>query len=159
MKKRNVRRLTEAAMIAALYVVLVMVFNYFSFGFVQFRIAEVLTILPYFTISAIPGLFVGCIIANILGGAIWADVLFGSLATLLGAMGSYMLRRYKWLVPVCPVLANTLIVPFVLKYGYGAPEGILYMMVTIGISETIVCFVLGLMLLKVLQRYKKYIFK
>ena len=59
MKKRNVRRLTEAAMIAALYVVLVMVFNYFSFGFVQFRIAEVLTILPYFTVSAIPGLSVG----------------------------------------------------------------------------------------------------
>lgn len=79
MKKKgmSVKFITQAAVIAAIYVVLVVIFNYISFGPVQFRIAEALTILPYFTPAAIPGLFVGCIIANILGGAIVWDVVFG----------------------------------------------------------------------------------
>lgn len=99
MKKKgmSVKFITQAAVIAAIYVVLVVIFNYISFGPVQFRIAEALTILPYFTPAAIPGLFVGCIIANILGGAIVWDVVFGSIATLIGAIGTYLLRKHKWL--------------------------------------------------------------
>ena len=95
MKKKgmSVKFITQAAVIAAIYVVLVVIFNYISFGPVQFRIAEALTILPYFTPAAIPGLFVGCIIANILGGAIVWDVVFGSIATLIGAIGTYLLRK------------------------------------------------------------------
>ena len=106
MKKKgmSVKFITQAAVIAAIYVVLVVIFNYISFGPVQFRIAEALTILPYFTPAAIPGLFVGCIIANILGGAIVWDVVFGSIATLIGAIGTYLLRKHKWLAPVPPLL-------------------------------------------------------
>lgn len=116
----SVKFITQAAVIAAIYVVLVVIFNYISFGPVQFRIAEALTILPYFTPAAIPGLFVGCIIANILGGAIVWDVVFGSIATLIGAIGTYLLRKHKWLAPVPPIVANTIIVPFVLKFAYGS---------------------------------------
>jgi uncharacterized membrane protein len=110
MKKKgmSVKFITQAAVIAAIYVVLVVIFNYISFGPVQFRIAEALTILPYFTPAAIPGLFVGCIIANILGGAIVWDVVFGSIATLIGAIGTYLLRKHKWLAPVPPIVANTI---------------------------------------------------
>lgn len=108
MKKKgmSVKFITQAAVIAAIYVVLVVIFNYISFGPVQFRIAEALTILPYFTPAAIPGLFVGCIIANILGGAIVWDVVFGSIATLIGAIGTYLLRKHKWLAPVPPIVAT-----------------------------------------------------
>ena len=89
--------ITQAAVIAALYVVLVIMFNYCSFGPIQFRIAEALTILPYFTPAAIPGLFVGCLLSNILGGAAIWDIIFGSIATLIGAIGTYALRKNKWL--------------------------------------------------------------
>lgn len=117
MKKgnRSVKYITQGAVIAALYVVLVQVFNYWSFGPIQFRIAEALTILPYFTPAAIPGLFLGCIIANLLGGAIIWDIVFGSIATLIGAVGTYLLRKYKWAAPIPPILANTIIVPLYLN--------------------------------------------
>ena len=85
MKNQKVTFMTQAAMIAAIYVVLTYVFAPFSFGEVQVRIAEALTILPLFTPAAIPGLFVGCLIGNILGGAVLPDILCGSLATLIGA--------------------------------------------------------------------------
>lgn len=135
--------ITQAAVIAALYVVLVIMFNYCSFGPIQFRIAEALTILPYFTPAAIPGLFVGCLLSNILGGAAIWDIIFGSIATLIGAIGTYALRKNKWLAPLPPIIANTLIVPFVLRYAYGS-EGVFAMFfVTIGASEFIVCGVIG----------------
>ena len=105
----------------------------------QFRIAEALTILPYFTPAAIPGLFVGCIIANILGGAIVWDVVFGSIATLIGAIGTYLLRKHKWLAPVPPIVANTIIVPFVLKFAYGSEGMFAMFFVTVGAGEIIVC--------------------
>ena len=128
MRNKKVLHLVQGAAIAAIYVVLVVVFKYWSFGPIQFRIAEALTILPFFTPAAIPGLFVGCLLANLLGGAIPADIIFGSIATLIGALGSYALRKHKWLIPLPPILANTLIVPFVLKYGYGVKDAIPYMM-------------------------------
>ena len=95
MKNKNVTFLTQAAMIAAIYVVLTYVFAPFSFGEVQVRISEALTILPVFTPAAIPGLFVGCLVGNILGGAILPDIIFGSIATLIGAIGTYMLRQQR----------------------------------------------------------------
>jgi uncharacterized membrane protein len=155
--------MSQAAMIAAIYVVLVYVFNYWSFGIIQFRIAEILTILPCFTPAAIPGLFIGCFLANLLGGAIPADILFGSIATLIGALGTYAVGNIKlpyakWLAPLPPIVANTLIVPFVLKYGYGEASAIPYMMFTIGVSELIVCGVLGLILYFILNKYKTVLF-
>ena len=160
MKKGNssVKYITQGAVIAALYVVLVQVFNYWSFGPIQFRIAEALTILPYFTPAAIPGLFLGCIIANLLGGAIIWDIVFGSIATLIGAVGTYLLRKYKWAAPIPPILANTIIVPFVLKYAYGS-EGIFAMFfVTVGAGEIIVCGILGMLLLLALNKYRHVLF-
>lgn len=153
--------MVQAAMIAAIYVVLVVVFRSCSFGPIQFRFAEVLTVLPYFTSAAIPGLFAGCLLANFLAGEmILADIIFGSVATLLGAIGTYLISKIKikWLAPIPPIAANALIVPFVLKYGYGLPDAIWYMMITVGVSEVIVCAVLGLPLLLILQKYKDIIF-
>ena len=151
--------ITQAAVIAALYTVLVIIFNYCSFGPIQFRIAEALTILPYFTPAAIPGLFVGCLLSNILGGAAIWDIIFGSIATLIGAIGTYALRKNKWLAQLPPIIANTLIVPFVLRYAYGS-EGIFAMFfVTIGASEFIVCGVIGMLLLFALNPVRNVIFK
>ena len=158
MKNKKALFITQGAVIAAIYVVLVVVFNYWSFGPIQFRIAEVLTILPYFTPAAIPGLFIGCIIANVMGGAVIWDIVFGSIATLIGAIGTYMLRKNKWLAPLPPVIANTLIVPFVLKYAYGAEELVPLLMVSIGASELVVCGVLGMLLLFALNKYRHIIF-
>ena len=158
MKNKKALFITQGAVIAAIYVVLVVVFIYWSFGPIQFRIAEVLTILPYFTPAAIPGLFIGCIIANVMGGAVIWDIVFGSIATLIGAIGTYMLRKNKWLAPLPPVIANTLIVPFVLKYAYGAEELVPLLMVSIGASELVVCGVLGMLLLFALNKYRHIIF-
>ena len=117
--------LAQGAAVAALYVVLTLIFAPISFGSVQFRIAEILTILPLFTPAAVPGLFVGCLLGNILGGAIIWDIVFGSLATLIGAALGYLLRFNRWLVPVPTVIANALIIPWVLRYGYGIQVPIL----------------------------------
>lgn len=159
MKDKKVMYLVQAAAIAAIYVVLVEVFNYWSFGPIQFRIAEALTILPFFTPAAIPGLFVGCMLANILGGAIPADVIFGSLATLAAAYATYQVRKYKYLAPAPPIIANMLVVPLVLKFGYGAEDAIPYMIVTVGIGELIVCGIIGMILLTALSKYKNIIFR
>lgn len=158
MKKKGTAYITRAAVIAAIYVVLVVIFNYWSFGPIQFRIAEALTILPYFTSAAIPGLFVGCLIANITGGAVIWDIIFGSLATLIGAIGTRLLRKKKWLAPLPPIIANTLIVPFVLKYAYGNEDMLPILMGSIGLSELVVCGVLGMLLLFALNRYRHVLF-
>lgn len=159
MRNTKVYFMTQAAMIAAIYVVLTYVFAPFSFGEVQVRIAEALTILPAFTPAAIPGLFVGCLIGNILGGAILPDIIFGSLATLIGAIFTYMLReKATFLAPVPPIAANTIIVPFVLRFGYGVLLPIPLMMLTVGIGEVLSCGVLGMILYYALRKYKKVVF-
>ena len=161
MKNRKAYFITQAAVIAAVYVVLTLAINAFDLanGAIQVRISEALTILPYFTPAAIPGLFVGCLLSNFLTGApIW-DVLFGSLATLLGAAGTYILRRQKWLAPVPPVIANVLIIPPVLHFAYGLPGGIPFFMLTVGVGEVISCGILGMLLLFLLQKYRHIIFQ
>ncbi|HIW83219.1 MAG TPA: QueT transporter family protein [Candidatus Dorea gallistercoris] len=154
MRNQKITFMTQAAMIAAIYVVLTYVFAPFSFGEVQVRLAEALTILPLFTPAAVPGLFVGCFIGNILGGAILPDVLCGSLATLIGAVLTYLLReKSPFVAPLPPILANTMIVPFVLRYGYGVALPVPFMMLTVGIGEILSCGVLGLVLYYALRRY------
>ncbi len=159
MKDKKVLFLVHAAAIAAIYVVLTLVFAPFSFGEIQVRVSEALTILPYFTPAAIPGLFVGCLIGNTVGGAIPIDIICGSLATLIGAFITYRLRRHRMLAPVGPIAANTLIVPFVLRYGYSVPLPIPFMMLTVGIGEVISCAVIGMIVLTALERYRGILFK
>ena len=160
MRNKNINFLTQAAMIAAIYVVLTYVFAPFSFGEVQVRIAEALTILPVFTPAAIPGLFVGCLVGNILGGAILPDIIFGSLATLIGAFFTYQLRdKNKFLAPLPPIAANTIVVPFVLRYGYGVALPIPFMMLTVGFGEVLSCGVLGMVMYFALKKYKNIVFR
>lgn len=159
-KTLSVQFIAQAAMIAAIYVVLTLIFAPFGYGEVQVRISEALTILPVFTPAAVPGLFIGCLLSNILGGCIVPDIIFGSLATLLGAVFTYMLRNQsRFLAPVPPILANALIMPFVLKFGYQVPLPIPFMMLTVGIGEIISCGVLGLIIYAALSRYKNMIFR
>lgn len=158
MKENKTRNMVYAAMIAAIYVVLTMVFRPISFGPIQFRISEVLCVLPYFTPAAVPGVFIGCLLSNMLGGAVWMDVVFGSLATLIGAVGSWLLRKNRFLVSVPPIISNILIIPWVLKFAYGSEDMIWYMMVTIGIGEILAIGVLGQCLISALGRYRMLLF-
>ena len=144
--------LAQGAAVAALYVVLTLIFAPISFGSVQFRIAEILTILPLFTPAAVPGLFVGCLLGNILGGAIIWDIVFGSLATLIGAALGYLLRFNRWLVPVPTVIANALIIPWVLRYGYGIRVPILLQIAYVAAGEILGCYILGELLATVLLK-------
>ena len=162
--------ITQAAAIAAVYVVLTMFIGVFGLasGAIQIRISEALTILPFFMPSAIPGLFVGCFLSNLLTGCDILDVIFGSLATLIGAFGTYYIgkiaktrdaakqKRVLYLAPIPPIAANTIIVPFVLAYVYHMEGTIPFFMLTVGIGEVLSCFVLGLVLA---FAFKKYLYK
>lgn len=159
MKSKKVTFLTQSAIIAAVYVVLNVAFAAIGTNAIQVRIAESLSILPVFTPAAIPGLFIGCLIGNILSGAILPDIIFGSLATLIGAIGTYKFGRiHPVLGQIFPIAANTIIVPLVLYYGYGTPLSIPYMMLTVGIGEILSCGVLGILLYKALNPMKVHIF-
>ena len=160
MKKKNtaVLHLTQGAVIASLYVVLTLVFAPVSFGLVQVRVAEVLTILPMFTPSAVVGLFIGCLLANLIGGAVVWDILLGSLATLIGAVFAYVLRFNRWLVPIPAVVSNSLIIPVVLRYGYGMTEFPYWLMALyIAVGEVIGCYIFGELFATALLKYKHHI--
>ena len=169
MRNKNVTFMVQAAIIAALYVVLTFVANALGLAShtIQVRFSESLCILPFFTPAAIPGLWIGCLIANLATGAVIWDIIFGSIATLLGAIGTYLLRRHKFLCTLPPVIANMIIVPFILVYGYGIPRvylknvdvTIIFNAMTVGIGEVISVCVLGSILLNVLNKYKDTIFR
>ena len=160
MRNKSTLFIAQAAMIAAVYVVLTFVFAPISFGEIQVRISEALTILPVFTPAAVPGLFLGCLLGNMLSGAYLPDVIFGSLATLLGAIGTRALRNASpFLAPLPPIIANALIVPFVLRYTYGVALPIPLMMLTVGVGEVISCGGLGLILYFTLGTRLKSIFR
>lgn len=148
-----------AAAIAAIYTVLTLVFAPLSFGPVQLRVSEALCILPIFTPAAIPGIFIGCLLSNSLGGAHMADIIFGSLASLIGAYGTYMFRKNAYIALLPPIISNALIIPFVLRYAYGISELIPFMMLTVGIGEVMAIGVLGNMLRLVLEKYKHTLFE
>jgi uncharacterized membrane protein len=159
MRNKKALFLAQAALIAAFYFALVYLFKPISFSFGQLRIAEALTILPFFTPAAIPGVTIGCLLGNYLTGADILDVIFGTLATLIGTIGSYGLRRFKFLVPIPPILANTIIIPWVLRFAYGEALPIPLMMLTVGIGEVLSCGVLGMILLFALNKHKRTIFR
>ncbi len=153
--------LTQAAAIAAVYIILTVLaasVNLAS-GAIQVRFSEALTILPFFSGAAVPGLAIGCLLSNILTGCALPDIIFGTLATLLGAIGTRCLRGNRWLCSLPPVIANTLIIPFVLTYAYQIPGGIPFLMLTVGAGEVLSCVVLGEILLSALQRVRGGVFK
>lgn len=162
MQKKKTVFIAVAAITAALYVALTILSNAVGLasGAIQFRLSEALTILPFFTPAAIPGLVIGCFLGNYLTGCLLPDVICGTIATLLGAVGTYLLSR----IPFCkktkgallctlpPVIANVLIVPFILRYTYKVPDAIPYLMLTVGIGEVVCCCILGGILLFSLKK-------
>ena len=160
MRNKKVLFITQAAVIAAIYVVLTAIAAGFDLasGMIQVRFSEALTVLPFFTPAAIPGLAIGCLIANIVTGCMLPDVIFGTLATLLGAIGSWYLRKNKILVTIPPVVSNAIIIPFVLTYAYKIPGGIPLQMLTVGAGEVISCVIIGSILLRALIPVSRYIF-
>ena len=153
--KEKTLNLTRAALIAALYVILTFLAQIFGLasGAIQFRLSEALTCMPLFYKEAIPGLWIGCILANLLTGCAMWDIVFGSVATLLGALGTYYIGRKKPVMgPVFPIASNMLIVPAVLQQVYGSADSYWFLMVTVGIGEIVCCGLLGMLLYKA---YKK----
>ena len=157
--KLNTRSLTRAAIIAALYLLLTFALQAISFGAVQFRIAEALMLLPVLTVDAVPGLFIGCLLGNLLGGGVWYDVVLGSIATLLAAVAVRRLRKKPLIAAAMPTIFNGLIVgPIVyLAYVRAPGEAINWMLLfsamgTVALGEIVVCYVLGLPLVKLLRR-------
>ncbi len=150
--RKKIQGIAIAAIIAAAYVVLTFLASALGLasGAIQIRLSEALTILPVFTPYAIPGLFVGCLLANILTGCVLWDIILGSLATLAGAIFTYLLRKYKLLAVLPPILANTIVVPLVLMYFYKLEGVYWYFALTVFIGEVISCGVLGTFLRKAL---------
>ena len=166
----KIRNLVQSALIASLYVVLTLIARALGLdsGAIQVRFSEALCILPYFTAAAVPGVFIGCLLSNIILGNVFWDIIFGSIATLLGAIftylligayAAYILRRRKWLVPVPTILSNTIIIPFILRFAYGIPGSIAYFIVTVGAGEIISCGIIGMILLTALEKHRYTIFK
>lgn len=146
--------LAQGGMIAALYVVLTLLSAAFglSSGAVQLRLSEALTLLPCFFPGAVPGLFVGCLLSNLLTGGILWDVVVGSLASLLGALGTRLLRKNRWLAMLPPILSNILLIPPVLAWGYRLEGTIPFFMLTVGIGEVLSCGVLGQLLYSAMEK-------
>ena len=158
MKHAKTQYITRAAVIAALYVALTYIASLFglSSGVIQLRLSEALTVLPVFTSAAIPGLYIGCILANLLTGAAPYDVLFGSLATLIGAVGTYFLRRApRAVATIPPILANTVIVPFILVWVYEVPDALWFLFLTVFAGEVLSAGVLGVLLYSLVNKNKK----
>ena len=146
----TIKDITIAAVIAALYAALTVVFAPISYGAVQFRIAEALTLLPVLLPQAIPGLAVGCLVSNLIGGyGIW-DVVFGTLATLIAALLTYGLRKNIWLAAAPPVLVNAVVIGLLLHFVVQLP--LLPTMATVGLGQLAVIFVLGVPLIYALQK-------
>ena len=162
--------ITQAAIIAALYTVLTLIANLFGLasGVIQVRISEALTVLPFLSFAGVPGVTIGCLVSNIVTGSDIFDIIFGTLATLIGAIGTWYIgilfrktekNLLKFLSPLPPIIANTIIVPFVLTYAYHMQDGIPFLMLTVGAGEVISCGILGLILLTALYPIRNKVFR
>jgi uncharacterized membrane protein len=147
------KNMTIVAMIAAIYVLLTYLFAPLSFNYIQFRVSEVLTVLPFFTPLAIPGLFIGTIISNFLSPTGIYDVIFGSLATLLAAYLT-SLTKNRYLAPLPPVIVNAVVIGVLLGVIGGLPVSIPWLILYVGIGELGVCYLLGLPFIFLLERYR-----
>lgn len=151
--------IVQAAVIAALYAALSFLTGFIPKvgGMFQFRVSEALTILPYFTVSAVPGLTIGCLVTNIILGGGPYDIILGTFATLLGAVGTRLLRKHKFLATLPPIIANTVIMPFAIALTAGTFESVPFFILSVGLEELVSCGVLGIVLLLALE--KRNIFK
>lgn len=155
MRKFSVRDLTLAAVIAALYATLTLILPIPQYGGIQLRVAEAFTVLPFLFPQAIPGLAVGCLIANLLGSPMVVDWIFGTLATLLAALWTSKMEN-RWLAPLPPVICNAVIVGAEIAWFF--PEGMAFWPAyavnafTVGLGELVACYVLGGLLLTALPK-------
>lgn len=163
MKRKSVFYISAAGMVAALYAVLTLLSSAFglSSGVIQIRLSEMLCVLPFFLPAAVPGLALGCAAANIITGAMPLDVLFGSIATLIGAVATHLLGKamrntQSPLIPLPNVLANTLIIPQILKFVYGFEGSVIYFTLTVGLGEIISSFCFGIPLFLILRKNKLF---
>lgn len=152
--RQKIHGIAVGAIIATMYVVLTYIASALglSSGVIQVRFSEALTILPIFTPYAIPGLFLGCLSANLLTGCAITDIIFGSIATLIGAVGTRLLKNRPILATLPPIIANAVIIPFVLMYVYGCEGTYFYFLLTVGIGEVISCGILGYLLQKSINK-------
>ena len=149
----KLKYLLQASAIAAIYAVLTILLAPISYGPMQVRISEALTILPCFTPAAVPGLFVGCLVSNLLGPYGIIDVICGSAATLIAALLSYFLRKHKWLVPLPQVIVNGIVIGGMLHFAYGVP-GLFVCMLWVAAGQALSCYLIGMPLIKIFEKHK-----
>ena len=160
MKSNNrIKFMAKTAIIAALYTALTFLCSLvgLSSGVIQLRLSEALIVLTAFTPAAIPGLTIGCLLSNFLTAAPLWDVIFGPLATLIGALGGYFLRRFPYAVPVPNIVSNTVIVPLILRYAYGVPDALPFLFTTVFIGEFLSTGVFGLFLYSIVRKHNRYL--
>ena len=150
---KKVVYLVQGAVIAALYALLTLILPLSLPGTVELRLSEALTLLPALTPAAIPGLTIGCLIANLMHGAVLLDVIFGTLATLLAAVAVYYLRNRLLIAALMPALFNGAIIGPLLTYAYMSLP--VYLSIpAVAAGELVICYALGLPLIKGLKKTK-----
>ena len=147
--KLSLQQLAAGGIIAALYIALTLAFAPISFSQIQFRIAEALSLLPVLSASSVPGLFIGCLTANLITGQPWQDVLFGALATLMAALLTRRFKKNIYVAALMPVVVNALVIGLMLHFVYGLHAYI--SVLTVGAGQAVVCYLLGVPLVKVLE--------
>jgi uncharacterized membrane protein len=161
-RSNKVKHLVLSAFIGSAYAALTIMLAPISYGQIQVRLSEALTLLPFFSKFSIPGLFIGCIIANLAGGYGLPDIIFGSLATLTAAILTYYIGKSnikykKYLAPLPPVAINAVVIGLILKYTLNLP--LLITMFWVGLGEAVSCYLFGLILVSIVEknaRLKKY---
>lgn len=161
MNKKKIMYFATGSVIASLYVVLTFISSMFglSSGAIQIRLSEALYIFALYTPAAIPGMFVGCLLANLFTGCVILDVIFGSIATLIGAAGVFVFRKNKIKALFVPVVSNAIIIPFILKYAYFLSDSVWFLVMTVGLGEIISIVLIGLFFDKILNNHITKLFK
>ena len=158
--RKTTLRITRGAIIAALYATLSYLTQFIQIAFFQFRLSEAMCILPIFFPEAVPGLFIGCIVSNIISGCNPWDTVFGSIATLIGAFGAYLLRRvgkkFVWTATLPTILANAIIIPFVIIFAYGSTDAYPFLFFTVAVGEIACAGILGTLLYFALCKTKLF---
>ena len=145
--------LAQSGMIASLYVVLTMISTMCSLssGVVQIRLSECLCVLPIFVPSAVPGLAIGCLVSNLISGCVIWDIIFGTLATLIGAVFTRLMKKTGLIAVIPAIISNAVSIPFVLSFAYSAEEAFPILVLSVAIGETVSCLGLGSLLYRILK--------
>ncbi|GHU69696.1 hypothetical protein AGMMS49992_00810 [Clostridia bacterium] len=149
-RRPTVRQLTTAGLVAAVYAAVTMLLAPISYGPIQLRVSEAMTLLPILLPESVPGLFIGCLIANLMSQYGLPDVIFGSLATLIAAILTYRLRKNTWLAALPPVLVNAFVIGWLIWWQ--AREPFLVSSLTVGGGEALSVYILGFALIAGLKK-------